>query len=130
MQELQRCVTELGIPTIKAEIDSFDDVAEPIIFNCAGMGAEKLAGDTRIVPVQGHLITLKNQPPREQLQYMINVKVTMKNPQGMPRDELIYYAPKESGILGITFLRGQNSLDTNLHEFDRILQRSRDFFGT
>jgi len=130
MEELHRNITELGIVITMAEITTFDDVAEPIIFNCAGLGAKQLTGDTRIIPVQGHLITLKNQPALEPLQYMINVKVTMTNAWGMPRDELIYYAPKESGILGITFLRGQDSLTANHHEFDRLLQQCQDFFGT
>ena len=128
MQELQRNIDELGITITNAEINTFNEVAEPIIFNCAGLGAKKLTNDPRIVPVQGHLITLKNQPDMHQLQYMINVKVTMPGPRGM-RDELIYYAPKDSGILGITFIRGQDSLTANQHEFDRLLQRCHDFFG-
>lgn len=129
MQELQRTIQELDIAITQAQVNSFNDIPESIIFNCAGLGAKNLAGDTRIIPVQGHLITLKDQPPLEQLQYMINVKVTMKNAQGMLRDELIYYAPKESGILGITFLRGQDSLTANQDEFDRLLQRCQDYFG-
>lgn len=129
MQELYRNVYELGIKIVRAHVEQFEEVQESIIFNCAGWGAKKLTGDQRIVPVQGHLITLKNQPPLKELQYMINVKVTMTNLQGMPRDELIYYAPKESGILGITFLRGQDSLTANQHEFDRLIERCQKFFG-
>lgn len=129
MQELQRNITELGIMITKTEIDTFADISERVIFNCAGLGAKKLADDKRIVPVQGHLITLKNQPDMDSLQYMINFKVTMTNALGMSRDELIYYAPKESGILGITFIRGQDSLNANQHEFDRLLQRCKDYFG-
>jgi hypothetical protein len=60
---------------------------------------------------------------------MINVKVIQKGPKGM-RDELIYFAPKDEGILGITFIRGQDSLTANQQEFDRLLERCRDFFGT
>jgi D-amino-acid oxidase len=130
MQELYRNIYELGISIQKAEVDSFNEINEQIIFNCAGMGAKKLTGDVRIIPVQGHLITLKNQPPLDQLQYMINVKVTMKNLLGGLRDELIYYAPKESGILGITFLRGQDSEMANHHEFDRLMERCQNFFGS
>lgn len=130
MQELTRNIQELGIVITPAEIRSWDEVDEPIIFNCAGMGAQQLANDPRIVPVQGHLITLQNQAAREQLNYMINVKVVASSPLGMPRDELIYFAPKGEGILGITFLRGQNSLTANHHEFERLIQRSQDFFGT
>ncbi|MBA3954977.1 FAD-dependent oxidoreductase [Candidatus Dependentiae bacterium] len=129
MQELQKIRIELGIPITQVTLDSFDDVNESIVFNCAGLGAKELTSDKRIVPVQGHLITLKNQPNLDELQYMINVKVTMTNALGKSRDELIYFAPKESGILGITFIRGQDSLTANMHEFDRILERCHYFFG-
>lgn len=129
MSELQRALQELSINITKAEITAFSAISEPIIFNCAGLGAKNLTGDKRLIPVQGHLITLKDQPDREQLQYMINFKVVMTNEQGKMRDELIYFAPKESGILGITFIRGQDSLTANQHEFDRLLQRCQDFFG-
>ena len=129
MAELKKTATELTIPLIKAEIDNLNDIPESIIFNCAGLGAKKLTNDKRIVPVQGHLITLQNQVHLDQLQYMLNVKVTMTNSSGKSRDELIYFAPKESGILGITFIRGEDSLTANQHEFDRILQRCHDYFG-
>lgn len=127
MQELQRCVAELAIPIHQQEIDSFEQITDPIIFNCAGLGAKKLSGDARVVPVQGHLITLKNQPTH--LNYMLNFKVVALSPRGTPRDELIYFAPKEDGILGITFIRGCDSLTANEHEFERLLQRCQDFFG-
>ena len=60
---------------------------------------------------------------------MINVKVLMVDSFGKTRDKLLYYAPKESGILGITFLRGEDSLTANEHEFCDLLKRSRNFFG-
>lgn len=129
MQELHRNITELGITITKKEIDTFNDIDEKIIFNCSGLGAKKLTDDKRMVPVQGHLITLKDQPPLDQLQYMVNVKVLQTSVKGTPRDELIYYAPKNQGILGITFMRGTDSTTSNTHEFDRILQRCQEFFG-
>jgi len=129
MKELWRNVDELSISITKQEINSFSDMSESIVFNCTGLGAKKLVDDKRIVPVQGHLIALKNQPIMDDLQYMINFKVTMTNDLGVQRDELIYFAPKESGVLGITFIRGQDSLTANQHEFDRLLQRCKDFFG-
>ncbi|MDR3550479.1 MAG: FAD-dependent oxidoreductase [Candidatus Babeliales bacterium] len=130
MQELYRNIQELGIIIEKKHITSFDEIAQSIIFNCAGLGAKNLTHDKKIVPVQGHLIILKDQPDMHALQYMINMKVTMTNSDGKKRDELIYYAPKESGILGVTFIRGQDSLTANQHEFDRLLQRCHDYFGT
>lgn len=130
MQELWRTEQELAIPLTRQEINSFHEITEPIIFNCAGLGAQKLSGDKRIVPVQGHLITLKDQPPLEELQYMINFKVPQTTLKGYVRDELVYYAPKENGILGITFIRGQDSLTANQHEFDRLLERCQTYFGS
>lgn len=130
IEELHRVIKELKIPLIKQEITDFNQIPAAIIFNCSGLGSQQLTHDARIVPVQGHLIMLKNQPDISQLQYMINYKTTMHNTQNMPRDELIYFAPKESGILGITFLRGQDSLTANHHEFDRLIDRCRQFFGT
>lgn len=129
MTELWRNIDELGITITQRSIDSFDEVDTSIIFNCAGLGAKQLTHDNRLIPVQGHLITLKNQPPLEQLQYMINVKVPMLTQRGYIKDELIYYAPKGEGILGITFLRGEDSLTANQHEFDRLIERSQLFFG-
>ena len=82
-----------------------------------------------MIPVQGHLMSLKNQKNLSCLEYMINVKVVMVDSFGRTRDKLLYYAPKESGILGITFLRGEDSLTANEHEFYDLLKRSRDFFG-
>lgn len=130
MQELWRNITELRIPVSVQEITDLSEIPEAIIFNCAGSDAKKFAQDKRVVPVQGHLITLHNQPSTEHLNYLLNVKVTMTDLKGRPRDELIYYAPKDSGILGITFLRGQDSLTSNYHEFDRLLERARLYFGT
>lgn len=129
MNELQRNIKELEIPIIQKEICAFSNIQDQIIFNCTNLGAKVLTQDSRMVPVQGHLISLTDQPI-EHLQYMINYRVTMTNANGSKRDELIYFAPKDQGILGITFLRGQNSDSSNHHEFDRLLQRSRDFFGT
>lgn len=125
MQELKRNATELRIQLIQKEIGSWVECDEPIIFNCSGWGAKQLTHDPRLIPVQGHLISLQHQP---ELNYLLNVKVVMQTPRG-PRDELIYFAPKDEGILGITFLRNQADIHANQHEFDRLLQRARDFFG-
>ena len=65
----------------------------------------------------------------EQLLIHDQCKVLSTNAQGNPRDELIYYAPKDTGILGITFIRGQDNPEANHHEFDRLLERSKDYFG-
>lgn len=129
IRQLRELIAQAGISCMQRTVESLDELDEPIIFNCSGMGAKQLARDNTIIPVQGHLITLCNQPHVDQLQYMINVRVPGINERGIPRNDLIYYAPKQEGILGITFLRGQDSLLINHHEFDRLLNRSRSFFG-
>lgn len=126
MQELHHTKDQLQIPVIKKEISSWADICPSIVFNCSGWGAKQLTQDPKLLPIQGHLISLKNQPA---LNYMINVKVIMQTPRG-PRDELIYFAPKDTGVLGITFLRNQNDPHANAHEFERLLQRCNDFFGS
>ena len=129
MHQLHEERKRLEIPIISTEIVNFTDVEEMIIFNCSGLGSRKLVHDPKIIPVQGHLITLKNQPDLAAINYMLHVKVTMLTSKNTLRDELIYYAPKESGILGITFLRGQDSLESNHHEFERLLERCNQFFS-
>jgi D-amino-acid oxidase len=130
MQELHRTIHTLQIPLIPATVSSWEEIPESVIFNCTGLGAHALTGDKDIVPVQGHLITLTNQPDRSQLQYLINTRVPGFTPKGTARNDLIYYAPKQEGILGITFLRGSHTRSENRHEFDRLLERSYRYFHT
>ena len=129
MAELRRAVSKLGITIETKEIQSLAELPESILFNCAGKSAPHFNNDSRMVPVQGHLITLKEQPSMDDLQYMINVRVPQVSTKGWSRDELLYYAPKENGILGITFIRGEASETANMHEFDRLLDRAQRFFG-
>lgn len=128
MQELHRLITQYAISIHKKKVASFEELHEKIIFNCTGLGAKELTGDPKIVPVQGHLIALQQQPI-DSLQYLLNVKVVQNTLGGSVRDELIYFAPKHEGILGITFLRGQSNPEANNHEFERILERCQSFFG-
>lgn len=129
MCELERNIKNLEIPITKMEVTNFNEVTENIIFNCAGLGAKQLTNDKKVVPVQGHLITLQNQTDLSQLQYMVNVKVPIVDEHGITRYQLLYYAPKDRGILGITFLRGRKSLLPNYEEFDKLLERCKLYFG-
>lgn len=128
MSELNKEFNRLNIKIEKREIKYFCEVDSRVIFNCTGFGAKELTQDNRMVPVQGHLISLKDQDVNN-LQYMINFKIPMKTIKGYIKDELVYFAPTQQGILGVTFLRGQDSLTANYHEFDRLIERARLFFG-
>lgn len=127
MAQLRQLISAYGISMTQADVARFDELPHAIVFNCSGYGAKKLAADARIVPVQGHLISLRNQSPIPN--YLLNVTTLMTDLRGRPRNELIYYAPKDEGILGITFIRGQESIDANSHEFERLLERCSHFFG-
>jgi D-amino-acid oxidase len=131
MAEFKRLQKELAIGLVIKTVESLAyDLAEQIIFNCTGWGARNLTGDKLLVPIQGHLITLKNQQNQAALKYLINVKIPMPHPKGGTKDELLYYAPKEDGVLGITFMRGQADPAANQQEFARLINRARTFFGT
>lgn len=121
MRQLHTQVQKLGISIEQKKVITFDELTEPIIINCAGLGARELNNDTKMMPVQGHLITLQNQPI-EQLDYLVNIKDNAT-------DTLLYFAPKSSGILGCTVIENEGGLDTNAHEFDNILKRAEAFFG-
>jgi hypothetical protein len=55
---------------IRKRIKNFNEIDDKYIINCAGIGAKILNGDDQLVPVDGHLILLKQQIPQD-LQYML-----------------------------------------------------------
>lgn len=123
MHHLRAHAQALGIPFIQKRVENLRDVHEPIIINCTALGARTLNNDTGLIPVQGHLITLANQPIQE-LQYIIHVRVVQN---GKPC--YLYFAPKGCGILGITYIEGEWDVNANQHEFDLLIERARTFFG-
>lgn len=124
MHSMRQEIARLGIPMHIQYVTSYEEIHESIIINCTGFGARLLNKDPRLIPVQGHLIRLTDQP-EQALRYSIHVKMKQHG-----KEELLYYAPKASGILGITYLEGQDDITANNHEFNHILERARTFFGT
>lgn len=142
MRQLTAEVKRLGIAIEMGEIESFSDVAEAVIFNCAGLGGRELNSDGDMIPVRGHLITLNTASGSEHMDYMVyskveqdgkdeyiymfpkNVSVTPENPQGLPC----------VGVLGGTFIPNVDALtpeeQENLDkaEFKRMLDRNSEFF--
>jgi D-amino-acid oxidase len=79
---------------------------EPAIFNCTGLGARSLFGDTELVPVRGQLTVLEPQPDVDY--------ITLGNS--------LYMFPRSDGVLlGGTFERGNWSLEPDLATQARIL---------
>ncbi len=122
----------------KKKITSFSQIRDKFIVNCAGLGARDLSSDDKIVPVQGHLIMLKNQNPAN-LQYMIVVYLNegmTRSGQKVKRSFCIFpkHLPNAShsdvGMIGTTYIEGATSLTPNNEEFDIVYKNSKEFFGT
>jgi hypothetical protein len=142
MCQLMQEVKRLEIPLEVKEVHSFDEVAEPIIFNCSGFGAKKLNHDNSVIAVRGHLVTLNENAGTGYTDYMIYSKVKQQG-----HDAYIYLFPKSvsvtaehpegtpcNGILGGTFMPGINELDAieqrkvDEREFELLLNRHYEFF--
>ena len=91
----------------RAEVLALD---EPVIFNCTGLGAATLFGDTELLPVRGQLVFL---PPDDRLDYL-----TIGGGQGV-----LYMFPRSDGLLlGGTFERGATHLTPDAATTERILR--------
>ena len=95
-------------------------LAEPVIVNCTGLGARDLFGDDGLVPVKGQLVVLRPQP---ELDYLTigGGRFTRAGSQ--------YMFPRADGVLlGGTFDRGEESLQPDARQTDRILEAHGAFF--
>jgi glycine/D-amino acid oxidase-like deaminating enzyme len=64
-------------------------LTEPVVFNCTGLGARQLCGDTELKPASGQLVVL---PPQPDVDYSLY------------HGDFYYMVPREDGIiLGGTF---------------------------
>ena len=83
---------------------------EPVIFNCTGLGAGRLFGDTELTPIRGQLVFV---PPDDRLDYL-----TIGGGEGT-----LYMFPRSDGILlGGTFERGASHLTPDQATTDRIVR--------
>ena len=91
-------------------------LTEPVIFNCTGLGARALFDDQELRPAKGQLTFLVPQPE-------VNYMAVME-------DDL-YMFPRTDGILlGGTFEEGEWSLSVNETTKARVLQGHAKFFGS
>lgn len=97
--------------------ESAQDVAglsEKVVYNCTGLGAGTLFGDSEITPIRGQLTFLLPQP---EIDYM-----TVG-----PGD--IYMFPRRDGILlGGSHERGDSRLEVDPATTERVLQENRELF--
>ena len=89
-------------------------LSESLVFNCTGLGARDLFGDTGLEPVRGQLAVLLPQP---EVQYALNMRAG-------------YMFPRPDGILlGGTFERGEWSATTEPADIARILADLKPLFA-
>jgi glycine/D-amino acid oxidase-like deaminating enzyme len=87
---------------------------QPVIFNCTGLGARDLFGDTELTPMKGQLTVLRPQPA---------VDYCVVYPE-------IYMFPRRDGILlGGTGERGEWSLEPDPIAAARLFDKHSRFFA-
>jgi hypothetical protein len=116
---LRQMMRDIAIAGGKFEVRSFPDPAsigllpEQLVFNCTGMGARDLFGDSDLQPVRGQLAVLLPQP---------EVRYAAAGNWG-------YMFPRAVGILlGGTFERGQYDATPQPERIARIIASHKRFF--
>lgn len=120
---LRRLMTEVRSAGGSIVVRDFGDLAsvvaleEGVVFNCTGLGAGALFGDTEILPIKGQLAFL---PPDPAVDY-----ATTGGGSGV-----LYMFPRSNGILlGGTFDRGNASRSPDSRETERIVNEHARLFG-
>jgi glycine/D-amino acid oxidase-like deaminating enzyme len=89
-------------------------LAEKVVYNCTGLGARELFGDSELTPIRGQLTFLLPQP---EIDYM-----TIG-----PGD--IYMFPRRDGVLlGGSHERGDSRLEVDAATTERVLRENRGLF--
>ncbi len=97
-----------------ASLAEIATLPERLVFNCTGIGAAALVGDTEMMPVRGQLAVLA---PQHEVKYAFT-------------GEAGYMFPRNDGILlGGTFERGQGDPTPQPDAIARILARHAALFG-
>lgn len=121
----------------KRKVERYSDLTSSLIFDCSGLGAGSLNGDKDMVPVQGHLIMLRDQIPAN-LQSMILVYFSKgKTTTGQEVKRSFYIFPKQLpgsasndvGVVGGTFIEGATPETPNQEEFDILVSNAKKFYG-
>ena len=136
MKSLHQVLSD-KVKFVNQKVESIAGLDASFVFDCSGLGAKKLNDDQEMVPVQGHLIMLRDQVPAE-LQYMILVyfaKGKTKSNQEVKRSFYIFpkhlpgTAANDVGVVGGTFIEGSTPDTPNNEEFEIMMTNARKFYG-
>jgi len=112
LPRLMQEIREAGGAIVQREMRGLEDMqalSEPVIFNCTGLGAKELFGDTELTPIRGQLAFM---PADERIDY-----VTHGSGEG-----LLYLFPRADGILlGGAYERGATHLEPDAATTERIV---------
>ena len=100
-----------------AGVDEVLALAEPVIFNCTGLGAAELFGDAELVPAKGQLLFL---PPDPAVDYLTT---------GGGRGLLYMFPRSDVLLLGGTFKPGDGSTHPEPEETERIVSEHQRLFA-
>jgi len=127
-------------PRVKFEqrrVEHFSDLPCSVVYDCAGLGSASLNDDSKMVSVQGHLVMLKDQQPKD-LQHMILIYLDEGRTESGQKVKRSFYmmpkhlpdtGPNDVGVIGGTFVEGATPATPNEAEFERMLQNARRFYG-
>ncbi len=98
-----------------SDLSELEQLNEPLIMNCTGLGSHELFGDMELIPVKGQLVALL---PQQEVNYISKVL-----------DEGLYMIPRSDGIiLGGTWEYNDWSLTPDPAQTRRILNGNEKLF--
>ena len=87
---------------------------EAVVFNCTGLGAAALFGDTGMTPARGQLVILQ---PQAEVDYNI-----------ITGSHAYMFGRRDGVVLGGTFQKGNWSLEPSAEDTAMILHENRQLF--
>lgn len=135
MQHLRSYAQKHGVTLVTLQVTSFAQLSENIIVHAAGLQAAVLNPQEAMVPVQGHLVMLKNQDFAS-MQYMIsmNVAAVEMTDDGYFMRRCFYFIPKQlddvhGGLIGATFIDHATDATPHNEQFAKIIDHAKWFYG-
>ncbi len=143
MKELHQQCDRLHIPVEIAEVYSFDQLDERVIFNCSGLGSKQLNHDDNMIASRGHIFSLNEEAGEEHLDYILLSRLIQDG-----KNKCLLIAPKNClisskqsdgtkcyGILGSTGIHDTDMMSEeeleklDRDEFEKMYERIDQFFN-